>query len=98
MSGDAFHENLKLAEQAKALAAKKGCTSPQLAIAWVRAMSERQGNPSIIPIPGATKAGRVKENSTIVQLSEEEVQEISELVDNFETVGARYPEYVPHDT
>ena len=40
-------QNLALAQRVQDLAAKKGCTAGQLALAWV----QQQGN-DVIPIPG----------------------------------------------
>lgn len=94
LTGDNFKHNLKLVDQTKALAEKKGCTPAQLAIAWVRAQSERGGNPAIIPIPGSTTVPRVEENAKVVDLTEEEFKEVTALVDSFETAGNRYPDSV----
>lgn len=96
--GEAFEHNLKLVEQVKALAEKKGCTPAQLAIGWVQSVGGRPGLPTIIPIPGATTAGRVEENSKHIKLSEEEYKTITDIVNNFQTAGARYPESVPIET
>lgn len=95
---DALDHNLKLVRQVEALAEKKGCTSAQLAINWVRGLSGRPGLPTIIPIPGATTAARVTENAKVVVLSDEEMKTIGDLVDNFEVSGTRYPDFVPIET
>ncbi|KAL2204721.1 Aldo/keto reductase [Sarocladium strictum] len=97
-NGDEFKHNLKLVDQTKALAEKKGCTPAQLAVAWVRALSERDGKPAIIPIPGSTTVPRVQENAKIVQLSDDEFKEITDVVENFETAGKRYPDSVKSNT
>ncbi len=54
--------------------------------------------PTIIPIPGATTAERVKENLSIVELTEEEMKEIDIMLAKFEVKGRRYPEGVPMET
>jgi aryl-alcohol dehydrogenase-like predicted oxidoreductase len=47
----------------------------------------------IIPIPGSTNIGRVKENlgSLSIQLSKQEEQEIREASEKAEVHGERYP-------
>ena len=95
---EALEHNLKLVNQVGAIAEKKGCTPAQLAIGWVRAQSNRPGLPTIIPIPGATTAARVEENSKFIQLSEEELKTIGDVMDNFEVAGDRYPAGLPTNT
>lgn len=95
---EAFDHNLKLVRQVEALAEMKGCTPAQLAISWVRSLSNRPGLPTIIPIPGATTAARVEENSKFIELSEEELKTIGDMVDSFEVSGDRYPAQIPMNT
>ena len=89
--GENFETNLKLAKEVDRLAAKKGCTSAQLALGWVRALSKREGMPVIIPIPGTTGLERVRENAVDVELSEEEMREIQGVLERNGVSGARYP-------
>ncbi|KAL4938645.1 hypothetical protein BDV06DRAFT_225793 [Aspergillus oleicola] len=95
---DAFPINIQLVEKVEDLAAKKGITPAQFAINWVRALSRRPGMPTIIPIPGATTASRVEENSKVVELSDDDMAQIDAILDKFETAGARYPDSIPMDT
>ncbi|KAH9907299.1 Aldo/keto reductase [Xylariomycetidae sp. FL2044] len=90
--------NLKLVEQVEKLAAAKGCTPAQFAINWTRALSRRPGMPTIIPIPGATTAARVEENSKVIEITDEEMAQIDSILASFTTAGARYPSHVPVDT
>jgi len=90
--GEAFYENLKLVEEVERIAAKKGATSAQIAINWIRAKSGKDGLPTIIPIPGATTEGRVEENSKFIALSSTELAEIEEILSKFTVVGSRYGE------
>ncbi|KAG8421081.1 hypothetical protein J3458_002987 [Metarhizium acridum] len=94
----AFEHNLKLVHQVEEIAKAKRCTPGQLAIAWVRKHSNRPGLPTIIPIPGATAASRVRENAKLVDITEDEFTRISDMVKNFETAGKRYPDSVPTNT
>jgi aryl-alcohol dehydrogenase-like predicted oxidoreductase len=93
-SEEHFPENLKLVHTLKKLADKKGCTSGQLALAWVSAQGE-----DFIPIPGTKRVKYLEENAKAsdVKLSEAEVQEIR---DEIEKVGGgkgdRYPPAMMH--
>lgn len=88
----AFEANLKLVDRVKAIADKKegGATVGQVALAWVRGHSGRDGLGQIIPIPGATTPERIEENCKEIQLSEQEMKELDELVFSFEVTGGRY--------
>lgn len=88
-----FERNLRLVHEVEKLAAKKGCTPGQVAIGWVLALSRRPGMPRIIPIPGASRPERVRENAVEVELSEEEMAELDRIVKEFVPVGDRYPEH-----
>jgi aryl-alcohol dehydrogenase-like predicted oxidoreductase len=83
--GENFYKNKAIVVEMKKLAARKGCTTPQIAIAWVIS----QG---LIPIPGTTKPKRLEENwgSRDVDLTEDEKQEIRKLVEAAKPVGNRY--------
>ena len=48
--------------------------------------------PRIIPIPGASRPERVRENAVEVELSEEEMGELDKIAREFAPVGTRYPE------
>jgi len=95
---DTFPINLQLVDRIQDLAAKRGCTAAQLAIGWTLALQRRPNMPTIIPIPGATTAERVKENAMVVELSDEEMVGIDEVLARFEVRGERYPPYVPVNT
>ncbi|PVH76080.1 Aldo/keto reductase [Cadophora sp. DSE1049] len=85
--GENFYKNLAIVDEIKKLAKKKGCTTGQIALAWVAA----QG---MIAIPGTTKSHRLVENfaSRDVDLSEEEKKEMRALVDSAKPSGNRYSE------
>ncbi|KAK3984141.1 NADP-dependent oxidoreductase domain-containing protein [Cladorrhinum sp. PSN332] len=89
----AFEANLRLVDEVKKLAAKKGCTPGQIAINWVVALGRRPGMPEIIPIPGASSPERAKENAVEIELSEEDLAEIERIVSEFKPVGERYDEH-----
>ncbi|KAF2269815.1 Aldo/keto reductase [Lojkania enalia] len=84
--GENFYKNRAIVEEIKKLASKKGCTTPQIALAWVAA----QG---LIAIPGTTKPARLEENwaSRDIELTEEEKQEMRKIIDAAKPHGNRYP-------
>jgi aryl-alcohol dehydrogenase-like predicted oxidoreductase len=87
--GDNFARNLDLVRQVEALAAAKGCTAAQLALAWVLA----QGN-DIVPIPGSRVRARVEENARAadVVLSPGDLAALDAAVPKGAASGTRYPE------
>lgn len=87
-----FEDNFRLVESLHGIAVKKGCQPSQLALAWVRAQSERDAGPVIVPIPGSTSIERIRENLTEIQLTHEELQQLNELVKKHVITGGRYPE------
>jgi aryl-alcohol dehydrogenase-like predicted oxidoreductase len=86
-TGENLKENLKLAERVKELAAEKGVTPGQLALAWVLHRGEH-----VVPIPGTKRVAYLEENvaAANVELSEQEVERISEAVPA--AAGGRYDE------
>lgn len=93
-----FEINLQLVDQVEKTAAKKGCTPAQLAINWTRALARRPGMPTIIPIPGATTAARVEENTRLVEITDAEMAELDAILAKFTTAGERYPDSIPSMT
>lgn len=89
--GDNFRKNIQLVDDIEALAKKKGCTVSQIAINWLLSLSRRPGMPTIVPIPGSTKPGRIRENATIIDLTEEDLSDIDTLLASFTPAGDRYP-------
>jgi aryl-alcohol dehydrogenase-like predicted oxidoreductase len=87
--GENFANNLELVRRIEELAAAKGCTPAQLALAWVLA----QG-PEVVPIPGTRRPERLDENAAAaeIELSIDELARIDEVVPRDLVVGARYPE------
>ncbi|KAF5706504.1 aldo keto reductase [Fusarium mundagurra] len=89
--GDNFRKNVRLVDDIEALAKKKGCTVSQIAINWLLALSRRPEMPTIVPIPGSTKPDRIRENATIIDLTEEDLRDIDTLLASFTPAGDRYP-------
>lgn len=85
--GENFYKNKAIVEEMKKLAVRRGCTTAQIALAWVAA----QG---MIAIPGTTKVDRLEENwgSRAIELTEEELAELRKIVVDAKPVGNRYSE------
>jgi len=89
--GENFARNLQLVEQVQALAAEKGVSAGQLALAWVLAQGDY-----LIPIPGTKQRKYLEENVAAleVQLSRAELQALEAIFPTGATAGLRYPEAV----
>ncbi|TVY18799.1 Pyridoxal reductase [Lachnellula arida] len=85
-----FEKNLELVRKLQDIASKKGCTPAQLAISWVRHLSKKNGNPEIIPIPGATTPERIRENAKDVGLTGSDSEAIDSILKNFTVHGGRW--------
>jgi aryl-alcohol dehydrogenase-like predicted oxidoreductase len=85
--GDNFQKNLVLVERVEELAAEKGVTPSQLALAWVLRRGE-----DIVPIPGTKRRPYLEENvgAVEVELSAEELDRIAAALP--EPAGKRYTE------
>lgn len=83
--------NLRLVARLDALAAARGVSKAQIALAWVLAKS-RQFGLDIVPIPGTRKISRLEENvaSAAIDLSDADVAAIEAAAPPQEVVGARY--------
>ena len=90
-SQENFNHNLELVSELHKIAKQKGCTPAQLAISWTVQLSKKDGNPEIIPIPGATKEERVVENAKVIEFSNDDLGEIDAILKKFEVKGDRYP-------
>jgi aryl-alcohol dehydrogenase-like predicted oxidoreductase len=85
--GQNFAKNLELVAKIQQLAAAKGCTPSQLALAWVLA----QG-PDIVPIPGTKRSKYLDENLAAAQIkfSSDELAQIDAILPSGSTAGERY--------
>ncbi|GLT52363.1 hypothetical protein SLA2020_257110 [Shorea laevis] len=80
--------NKHLYERVKEMATRKGCTTSQLALAWVH----HQGN-DVCPIPGTTKIENLNQNigAVSVKLTPEEMDELEVVASKEAVKGDRYP-------
>jgi aryl-alcohol dehydrogenase-like predicted oxidoreductase len=88
---EARKANKALVDLLAAIAARKNVTPAQLALAWLLAQK-----PWIVPIPGTTKLHRLEENLDAVslELSADDLREITSAASNVEVQGARYPDHL----
>ncbi len=88
---DARAANQALVDAVTTVAARRGATAGQVALAWLLAQ-----HPSIAPIPGTTKLHRVAENNAAVELAltAADIAELTEASDRADIQGARYPEHM----
>lgn len=84
-----FNTNMKLVEEVRKLAERKKAAPAQIALGWILGMSEREGMPTIIPIPGGTTLEKVRENLTAEKLDEEEMREIDAILGRNRIEGGR---------
>jgi aryl-alcohol dehydrogenase-like predicted oxidoreductase len=85
--GDNFDRNLQLVEKVKTLAADKGCSPAQLALAWVLAQGD-----DLLAIPGTRKRSRLDENLGALQvtLRDDELTAIDAVFSPGAVAGQRY--------
>lgn len=87
--GENFYKNLQVVEQVKEIAAQKGATPGQLAIAWLLAQGD-----DIVPIPGTKRRKYLEENvaATDITLTAEELARIDAVAPKNIAAGDRYPD------
>lgn len=87
--GENFGKNLLLVEQVQTLAAEKGVTAGQLALAWVLAQGDH-----LIPIPGTKQRKYLEENvdALEVKLSASELAALQAIFPASAVAGLRYAE------
>ena len=85
----ALASNLRLVEAVTEVAADKGCTAGQLALAWVAA----QGS-DVVAIPGTKRRRWLEENAAAAQVSltAEDAQRLATAVPSGAVSGDRYPD------
>jgi aryl-alcohol dehydrogenase-like predicted oxidoreductase len=86
---DNFKNNLQIVDGIKKIAAEKGCTPAQLALAWVLAQGE-----DIVPIPGTRRIKYLDDNlgALNVTLSSTDLARIDKIAPKGVAAGPRYHE------
>lgn len=85
--GENFQRNLRLVDKVRALAAAKGCSPAQLALAWLLAQGE-----DIVAIPGARKQANLRDNlgALAVELDAGDLAELGSMFAGGQVSGLRY--------
>lgn len=85
--GENFYKNLQLVDRIKAIAAEKGATPGQLALAWLLTQGD-----DIVPIPGTKRRSYLEENVAAVNLdlTANDLASINEVAPKHVAVGDRY--------
>jgi aryl-alcohol dehydrogenase-like predicted oxidoreductase len=88
-SQEARKANQALVDLLGGIAAAKGATKAQIALAWLLAQK-----PWVVPIPGTTKLHRLEENlgAASLELTPDDLQEIEVTAARITVQGARYTE------
>ena len=87
--GENLQKNLDLVAEIRTVAADKGCTASQLALAWVLAQGQ-----DIVPIPGTKRRKYLEENlgALDVVLTPADLARIDAALPKGSAAGTRYPE------
>src|ERR1700753_4187646 len=90
-AADVRGANRAVVDLLQGIAARKGATPGQIALAWLLAQ-----RPWIVPIPGTRRLERLEENlaAADVELTAEDLGEIDEASAGIEVQGARYPDFM----
>jgi len=85
--GENFEKNIELVREVEKMAEAKGCTTAQLALAWVLAQGE-----DIVPIPGTKHVKYLDQNigALDVELSDDELKRLDAILPPGAAAGERY--------
>ena len=85
--GENFQRNLELVARVSELAAEKGVTPGQLALAWLHAQGD-----DVVPIPGTKRRRYLEENVAAldIMLTADDLRRIEEVAPKGAASGARY--------
>ena len=89
LQGENFKQNMRIVDAVRAIAAEKGATPGQIALAWLL----HQGQ-DVVPIPGTKRRRYLEENLGAVEvaLSDEDIARLDEAAPLGSTAGPRYGE------
>jgi len=87
--GENFAKNIQLVHEVEKMAEEKGCTTAQLALAWVLAQGD-----DIVPIPGTKHVKYLDQNigALDVKLSDDDLKRLDEILPPGAAAGQRYHE------
>jgi aryl-alcohol dehydrogenase-like predicted oxidoreductase len=86
--GEHLQQNLDLVARLEQIAARRGCSASQLALAWILAKSD-----DLVPIPGTKRRSYLESNAAAVdiELTAADVRELDTAFPVGAASGARYP-------
>jgi len=89
LQGENLEHNLELLRRVEEIAAGKGVTPGQLALAWVLAQGD-----DVVPIPGTKRRPYLEENvaAATLELSGDDLSRLNEAMPTGATAGDRYPD------
>jgi aryl-alcohol dehydrogenase-like predicted oxidoreductase len=87
--GENFQKNLDLVAQVEDIAAEKGVTASQLALAWVLSRGD-----DVVPIPGTKRVKYVEENAKAaeIELTDDDLRRLDDAFPKDAAAGDRYPD------
>jgi aryl-alcohol dehydrogenase-like predicted oxidoreductase len=87
--GENFQRNLDLVARVEGIAAEKGRTPGQIALAWLLSRGE-----DVVPIPGTKRRRYLEENAEAadVELTDEELERLEQAFPKGAAAGERYPD------
>jgi aryl-alcohol dehydrogenase-like predicted oxidoreductase len=87
--GENFAKNLELVDAVNEIAAAKGVTASQVALAWLLAKGD-----DVVPIPGTKRVRYLEENAAAddVRLTDDELRSLEAAFPAGATAGDRYPD------
>ena len=85
---DTFPINVKLVDAVEKLAKEKQCTTAQLALSWLKSHTQK-GGPVVVPVAGARSEERVLENARTIELTDNDLEEITNILNSFPIKGYR---------
>ena len=90
-AADVRGANRAVVDLLQTIAAGKGATPGQIALAWLLAQ-----RPWIVPIPGTRRLERLEENlgAAEIDLTSDDLREIDDAAAHIEVQGARYPDFM----
>ena len=94
-AADVRETNRAVVDLLQTIAARKGATPGQIALAWLLAQQ-----PWIVPIPGTRRLERLEENlgAADIKLTPDDLGEIDNAASRITVQGARYPEHLERMT
>lgn len=86
--GGNLASNQQLVDRVRAIAADRGVTTAQVALAWVL-----KSAPGCVPIPGTTKPQRIEENAAALdtELAGDDIRSLNETFEPGAVAGTRWP-------